>query len=189
MSNRSLTERKLSLLCRRYVTPGTEEADIRFRNVALFLRAWKLMSGRHLERLVNKPRWFEFRVVGGFKAQVLPLMLDSMGIQVSKGAWMQILLEAAEDSIVLVTAQCEQIESSIVQLRREQKRRRREVVSPFWRYFAGFETDCWWACRVQDGTCDVPRRLCILFWLESTNLQLLYLHSLVISIVATCANS
>ena len=37
MSNRSLTERKLALLCRRYVTPGTDEADIGFGNVALFL--------------------------------------------------------------------------------------------------------------------------------------------------------
>ena len=124
MSNRSVTERKLSLLCRRYVTPGTEEADISFRNVALFLRAWKPMSGRDLERFVDKPRWFEFRVAGGFKAQVLPLMLDSVGIQVSKDAWMQILLESAEDSIVPLTAQCEQTESNIVQLRRERKRRR-----------------------------------------------------------------
>ena len=38
MNNRSLTERKLSLLCRRYVTPGTDEADISFGNVALFFR-------------------------------------------------------------------------------------------------------------------------------------------------------
>ena len=45
-------------------------------------------------------------------------MLDSMVIQVAKDAWMHILPEAAEDSIVLVTAQCEQIESNIVQLRR-----------------------------------------------------------------------
>ena len=124
VSNRSLTERKLSLLCRRCVTPGTDEADISFGNVALFLRAWQPMSECDLERFVDKPRWFEFRVVGGFKAQVLPLMLDSMGIQVSKDAWMQILPEAAEDSIVPVTAQCEQIESNIGQLRREQKRRR-----------------------------------------------------------------
>ena len=51
-------------------------------------------------------------------------MLDSMGIQVSKDAWMQILPDAAEDSIVPETAQCEEIESNIVQLRREQKRRR-----------------------------------------------------------------
>ena len=112
------------MFCWKNVAAGTEEADISFRNVALFLRAWKEMSGRDLERFVDKPRWFEFRVVGGFEAQVLPLMLDSMGIQVSKDAWMQILPEAAEDSIVLVTAQCEQIEPNIVQLRREQKRRR-----------------------------------------------------------------
>ena len=39
VSNRSLTERKLSLLCRRYVAPGTEEADISFGNVALFFGA------------------------------------------------------------------------------------------------------------------------------------------------------
>ena len=82
------------------------------------------MSGRDLERFVNKPRCFEFRVVGGFKAQVLPLMLGSIGIQVSNDAWMQILPESAEDSIVPLTTQCEQIESNIVQLRREQKRRR-----------------------------------------------------------------
>ena len=82
------------------------------------------MTERDLERFVDRPRWFEFRVVDGFKAQVLPLMLDSVGVQVSKDAWMQILTEAAEDSIVLVTAQCEQIESNIAQLRREQKRRR-----------------------------------------------------------------
>ena len=42
------------------------------------------MTERDLERFVDKPRWFEFRVV-------------------SKDAWMQILPEAAEDSIVLVT--------------------------------------------------------------------------------------
>ena len=53
MSNRSLTERKLSLLCRRYVTPCTEEADISFRNVALWL-TWKSMSGRDLARFVDK---------------------------------------------------------------------------------------------------------------------------------------
>ena len=37
------------------------------------------MSGRELVRFVDKPRWFEFRVVGGFNAQVLPPMLGSMG--------------------------------------------------------------------------------------------------------------
>ena len=93
MSNRSLTERKLSLLCHRHVTLCTEEeAVISFRNVALWL-TWKPMSGRDLARLMDKPRWFEFRVVGGFRAQVLPPMLDFMGIQVSKDAWMQILPE------------------------------------------------------------------------------------------------
>ena len=51
------------------------------------------MSGRDLERFVDKPRGFEFGVVGGFRAQVLPPILDFMGIQVSKGAWMQILPE------------------------------------------------------------------------------------------------
>ena len=44
------------------------------------------MNGRDLERFVDKTRLFEFPVVGGFKAQVLPLMLDSMGIQVSEDA-------------------------------------------------------------------------------------------------------
>ena len=63
MSYRSLTERKLSLLCRRYVTLGNEEADISFGNVALFFGAWKPMTERDLERFVDKPRWFEFRVV------------------------------------------------------------------------------------------------------------------------------
>ena len=53
------------------------------------------MSGRDLERFVDKPRWFEFRLVGGFKAQVLPLMLDPMGIQLSKDAWMEILQKTA----------------------------------------------------------------------------------------------
>ena len=49
--------------CRRYVTPCTEEPNIRFRNVALFLCAWKLMSGRDLARFVDEPKWFEIRVV------------------------------------------------------------------------------------------------------------------------------
>ena len=77
-----MTERKFSSLCRRYVTPCTEEADINFRNVALFLCDEKPMSGRDLERFEDKPRWFEFRVVSGFRAQVLPPMLDSVCIQV-----------------------------------------------------------------------------------------------------------
>ena len=40
MGNRSLTERKISLLCRRYVTPGTEEADISFGECCFVL--WRL---------------------------------------------------------------------------------------------------------------------------------------------------
>ena len=39
-----------------------------------------------------------------------------MGIQVSKDDWMQILLESAEDSTAPLTAQCEEMDSSIVQL-------------------------------------------------------------------------
>ena len=137
-----------------------------------------------------------------------------MGIQVSKGAWMQILPEGAEDSIVPLTAQCEQIESNIVQLRREKKsggatskrdarkdammRKLRDEVSvrvavegsgfAFWR--DGFEKDCWWACRMQDGTlrrAKTSQR--ILSGLGSKYLPLLYWHSLVIAIVSTCTNS
>ena len=51
-------------------------------------------------------------------------MLDSRGFQVPKDAWIQILLESAEDSIVPLAAQCEQIDSSIAQLRREKERLR-----------------------------------------------------------------
>ena len=32
-------------------------------SATLFLRAWKPMSGRELERFVDRPRWFEFRMV------------------------------------------------------------------------------------------------------------------------------
>ena len=55
---------------------------------------------------------------------LVPPMLDSRGFQVSKDAWIQILLESAEDSIVPLAAQCEQIDSSIAQLRREKERLR-----------------------------------------------------------------
>ena len=112
MSYRSLTERKLALPCRQNVTPCTEEPDIRFRNVALFLCAGKPMSGRDLACFVDKPRWFEFRVVGGVKAQVLPPMLDSLGFQVSRTSG----CESCPNCKPLV-AQREQIDSSIVQLR------------------------------------------------------------------------
>ena len=129
------------------------------------------MNGRDLARFVDKPIWFEFRVFGGFKAQVLPPM--------------QILPESGEDSIAPLTAQCEQIDSSIVQLRCEKKnggangkrdarkkaivRKLREELSesrlrkyprkwcrPSGSISMTLKRYCWWACRLQDGTCDVP---------------------------------
>ena len=135
---------------------------------------------------------------------------------------MQILPESAKDSIVPLTVQCEQIESNIVQLRRERKRRRvagkrerdakkdamirklrdelsesrlrgflRKVVSPFWRYFAGFEKDCWWASpRARWDLRRAKTSQCILFlaWGAQT-CSFFTCTVLVISIVATGTNS
>ena len=167
MNNRSLTERKSSLLCRRYVTPGTDEAGISFGNVALFFRleiderTWLVAPKRKFWRWCLILWVFKFPRTLGCKSCLRP-------------------------------------HKNIVQLRRGQKRRRpwqeRCKKKMLWSVVSYLFHWLWKGLLVglPRARWDLQRAktsLCILFWLGSTNLQLLYLHSLVISIVGTCTNS